>query len=329
MNRARLATVSALSVSALSLGLAAPVQAYVRSRTGACNPVYWAQTCVFIQPDVEISKTMPPNLTAAEIEAIIQKSIAAWQDRIGGSFLQLKYMAPNGARETRYDRQPIIKFRTGTWGKPKDCGGGIDMTYDPSAAAITTVYFVDKPTDAQQDGKILDADIELNGVYNQFYDADQGLPPPDGRMPADLQNTLTHELGHLIGLEHTCRIRDTDLPECVKNEQGDRPPLCGSAASRAFADTAMYAVAAPGETKKRIPKPDDIAGVVAAYPAQSDPRICEAPKVMDPCAMKGTGCGMAGPPAPPARGGSGGVLLLVGLAAAVGLLGWRRVAPVR
>src|SRR5207253_2066846 len=132
--------------------------------------------------------------------------------------------------------------------------------------------------------EILDADIELNAVDNRFYNADNGIPAGNsGRTLADLRNTLTHELGHLQGLDHTCRISDNDgTPACVVDNTGARAPLC-HAASMAIADTTMFATAAPMETKKRLPKADDVQAVTDAYPIAQDPKICQQPTPQDPC----------------------------------------------
>ena len=62
-----------------------------------------------------------------------------------------------------------------------------------AAAAITTVTYINKPTDATADGRIIDADIELNAVNNYFYNADQAAPNTGQRKATDLWNTLTHE----------------------------------------------------------------------------------------------------------------------------------------
>ncbi|MDW8281961.1 MAG: hypothetical protein RMK29_09630 [Myxococcales bacterium] len=285
-------------------------QAWVRSRTNGCHPVYWSQSCIYLQPDGELTKDLP----ADQVQRIIQRSIAQWQDRIGGSFLRLIYVPPDGPREARFDRQPTIKFRTGRWCRPGDCQGDRESCYDASAAAITTVFFVNKPDNEQEDGLILDADIELNSVHNQFYDADQLPPRGDGRTLTDLENTLVHELGHLMGLEHTCRSAGDGMPDCTVDHLGQRPPLCSTVLAgmdrdprlREIAETTMFATAQPRETKKRTPEADDVAAIVAIYPAARDPRSCERPRPRDQCG--GGGCALA----PHGRTAAAAPLLLLG-----------------
>src|SRR5262249_54463353 len=66
--------------------------------------------------------------------------------------------------------------------------------HDPASNAITTTTF------NTTTGQIFDADMELNAESFQFavLDASGGGPS------TDIENTVTHELGHLLGLDHTC-----------------------------------------------------------------------------------------------------------------------------
>jgi hypothetical protein len=86
---------------------------------------------------------------------------------------------------------------------------------------------------------IVDADIALNDEHRDFAVLD--LPEDNSRFD-DLQNTLTHELGHALGLGHS-----TD------------------------ASAAMYGVARRGELTKRVLAPDDLAGLAALYQGEVKP----------------------------------------------------------
>lgn len=100
-----------------------------------------------------------------------------------------------------------------------------EWPYDSNGLALTTITYDDKT------GKIYDADIELNGV-NYRFDVVEETPSSY----SDIQNTLTHEIGHLIGLDHSYD------PSSV-----------------------MYPTSRAGETKKRVLSPDDIEGVCEIY----------------------------------------------------------------
>ena len=81
---------------------------------------------------------------------------------------------------------------------------------------------------------VLDADIAVNASEHDFIIAD-GPKAQDEKY--DLQNTLTHELGHALGLMH----------------------------SKADELAVMFPSSAPGETCKRTLSADDIAGLVELY----------------------------------------------------------------
>jgi len=94
------------------------------------------------------------------------------------------------------------------------------------AVALTTLTY------RKDDGRILDADIEMNGADYVFSTGESGAV---GTM--DVRNTLTHEVGHFIGLDHS-----------------------------ANPDTTMYATAREGEVDKRDLHPGDIEGLCTIYP---------------------------------------------------------------
>lgn len=291
---ASLALLSGLAVSA------GPANAYVRSYTiEGCHPVFWAQTCVHITADSDGVRDM--NLP--EIESTIQKSIDSWQLRIAGSsYMKLQYLAANAKRETiATDKLQVVKFRGVTWGRPATDKQPA-FTYDPSAAAITTVTYINKPMDAVADGRVIDADIELNAVNNYFYNADQAAPATGQRKATDLWNTLTHEIGHLMGLEHSCKRTPGDsMPACTRDGNGNTVISCSTVETgrltnvsyQTIYDTTMYPTADPKEVKKRVPQADDVAGVINTYPSAGDPKICTIPDVYSVAQPTG-GCSMNG-----------------------------------
>jgi hypothetical protein len=105
-----------------------------------------------------------------------------------------------------------------------------EWPYDPAAIAITRNFYV-SGTSARA-GQILDTDILINEVDFTFSTTGAA-----GRH--DVRNILTHEVGHFLGLGH---------------EAGTIDP-----------DATMYALAAPGETKKRDLAENDLQGLLAAY----------------------------------------------------------------
>lgn len=108
--------------------------------------------------------------------------------------------------------------------------------------AITAVHY------SPITGEILDADIIINTVDNDFS---TGACTPSGTPsgPYDLQNTLVHELGHLIGLDHP-----PNNPEAT-----------------------MHISAEACETKKQSLLDDDIQGLCDLYPAGETGQTCGPP----------------------------------------------------
>jgi Matrixin len=105
------------------------------------------------------------------------------------------------------------------------------------ALAITVITF-----DAHA-REILDADVVLNGEHGfAFFDHDARN---EGMSTYDLQNVLTHELGHLLGLGEDM----TDI------------------------DATMYAFSQPGETGKRDLEVVDKDSIASLYSEEFDPEV--------------------------------------------------------
>lgn len=125
-----------------------------------------------------------------------------------------------------------------------------------------TVIAVTTTTFYRQSGEIVDADIEMNAAWFDFTDGDGPVcvgPPVGNCVSTDIQNTATHEVGHLLGLDHT------PLPSAV-----------------------MFASAPKGETSKRHLTQDDVDGVCTIYPAGRATPVC------GDRGRGGSGCGCQG-----------------------------------
>lgn len=89
--------------------------------------------------------------------------------------------------------------------------------HDSRALALTLIWH-DKKT-----GEILDVDMELNGGAGEFTDCRE---VSCNSRNIDLQNTVTHEAGHLLGLGHsnvrgaTMQPSTTTSPETEKRDLG-------------------------------------------------------------------------------------------------------------
>lgn len=268
---------------------------YVRTGpTKAGNFLYWESGCVFVTLDEAGTKEV-----AGETEfTVIQQAIDAWNNGVAScSYMQIQN-AGKKAMEVGRDNTNLIKFRDVSWCRPATRDDPMRCHPD-TAAGITTATYVDD-AGSERDGAIVDADIELNGV--NFAISVNGVTLGTESCHSELQNTLTHELGHLLGLEHTC-LAPGD-PDRV-DDKGNPVPLC-AVATAAQTEATMFNFQECGETKKETLEPDDIAGVCGIYPTAKDPNTCE------PVGDDGGCCSTSSSPAAP--------LALLGLA----FLFWRR-----
>jgi hypothetical protein len=157
------------------------------------------------------------------------------------------------------------------------------MCNAPSATAATSVF-------AAADGRITGGDIDLNTLTFAWAALDAQGNPTDRQ---DLQSVLTHEIGHLIGLDHACW---SGIGEHAIDDQGDPVPDCYAAPSAVKADT-MFPTIDPGDVSRRALSPEAARAVCALYPAAAGavPQTTPAAGCPDPGA---SGCSIAGPPGP-------------------------------
>lgn len=265
--------------------------------TKAGHFLYWESSCVYITPDAAGTKFVPGDMEFTVIDAAAK----AWNDALPGCSYMNIIVDARQAKEVGRDGVNLIKFRDVSWCRPAT-GDDPPRCHAEAAAGLTTAVYVDDQN-SDRDGAIVDADVELNGVNFGLAVNNQTTSPSACR--AEVQNTLTHELGHLLGLEHPCRV-GTDPPRVDGN--GVAVPMCGAALNDAkITEATMFNFQDCGETKKETLEPDDIAGVCAIYPAAQDPGTCERVGVDSGC------CSAAGSGLPlgPTLGALGfGALLL-------------------
>jgi len=240
--------------------------AFVSTTTAAGTPLHWANSCVFLRPGSDGVSDLPPDELAAGIE--IAKD--AWRAATSGCGYLRFVIEPQEMGEVGLDMINRIMFREQAWCRP----GDPPRCYDEGATAITTLFFIDQPGHPD-DGTILDADIELNAVNFAFSNCTAvGTCPTAGTgIVQDVANTLTHELGHVLGLDHTCWSGSGPQPT---DGNGAPVPACAPASSLPpeVLEATMFPFQDPMETKKRTLESDDVAGFCAKYPSASDPNVC-------------------------------------------------------
>lgn len=231
-------------------GAATDAHAYCRSTTcsGECapdengcktmgEPLYWASMCVgfSIQEDGSV------NIPFPEIERVVEASFVTWSDlecQTGLSTLAFSRLADVACHQAEYNKGDAnanaVMFQDYRW----------QYTDENNTLAKTTVTY-DNDT-----GEILDADIEMNHAFNAYTTGDVDVQ-------YDLQSILTHEIGHLIGLDHSPDFYATMTPWYDQ-----------------------------GSVELRSLETDDVAGVCGVYPPERAAQCLPTPRggLGDECA---------------------------------------------
>jgi hypothetical protein len=311
--RLRAARTLALAAGVMALAQAPAARAYVRYTSGGV-PFAWPQSCVFITGyPADFVNLMPLD----EIQTAANAAAAAWSKDTGANActylaISVSYSTDAPPRAINDHHNSLI-FRVTSWCELLADGTcSLDIgSYDPAALAVTSVV-------ANKDsGAIRDADIEVNAADHLW--GDLVLHPElaaSGSSYQDLQNALTHEMGHLIGLDHSCYQPASGLPHPLDNT-GNPAPDCDQAPP-GIKDSTMFPSADAGDLSKRDLADDDRQALCDIYPVASDPMVCD-PNAGSP---SGCSCALATGDGPSGAGPSGlGVTAL----AAFGLwLGRRR-----
>jgi MYXO-CTERM domain-containing protein len=296
-----------------ALLVAAPGVAYERTiARGTGEPLAWPFPVVpwhlnrawpSTAPSCEPAGAADPALDA------VRASFAAWEQPC--SDLQLLYAGTLDEIGVGMvgSRANLVVFRAG-WcsNHPQamddpcmddpdvDCGGIYNCFEDHGdrgVVALTSVLY-DPGT-----GRIVDADIEVNGwdgtvtafspsaPEHGWYFTCSGLAArectsygEDDCHYIDLANTVTHEVGHFIGLRHPCG--EPGLPSCSSGLPSSAVP---------WEERTMFPNTDAGDVAKVSLSEDDVDGVCAIYPSDGG----------------GCGCGSGG-------AGGAGLLLLGALA---------------
>ncbi len=228
-----------VALYALPIGHAA---AWCQSCTVTRTPSSCAQECfcptdtdptahyiewVMRRIDYSIEMDGSRDLTRPEVEDIFERSFAKWTGIASCSEpldfeVQLSPIEPPSVVPMFEDMVSLVDF-VDDWTM---------RGHSPAAFALTTTWF------RRSTGEIIDVDMELNQQNWTFAVCEDAGCEETGEMPeVDLENTVTHELGHFFGLAHTESARDAT----------------------------MWACAEPGETLKRDLAPDDVEGMCEVY----------------------------------------------------------------
>jgi uncharacterized protein (TIGR03382 family) len=287
-------TLAAVTAAMLVCG-SRPAEAFVRYLTDANAPFFWAQTTVPITAYTnDFTQT---SMTADQVGNAVQSAAAAWSKE-ANSCTYLEVVPAISTASTPLavnDGHNSVIFHDDLWCHIA-ADGKCNVSYDSSALAVTT------DTANTKTGQIYDADVEVNLVDYQWADL---VEDPGLTNDMDLQNALTHELGHLIGLDHTCFDLFTSATG-VRPDGDDGLPIpdCATASAEVQATT-MFPSAQPADVQKRTLGADDVNALCTIYNVD-DPPPPPGTGVNGGCA----GCAAAGHP------GDSGAATVLGLLAA-------------
>ncbi len=268
---------------ALALSWAQPADACVRSRTSAGTPLQWWTTCI----PFHVHEAGTEDEPFSQALAAVKDSFATWvAPSCGGISLEFQGLTNDPRAGYQVGGQNINNV---LWRESAS-----QWPHNGDVIAVTTVTFCDRAGGACPfAGAIIDADIELNG--SGFTFTTTTLP---ARVAFDIANTVTHEVGHFLGFDHT--------------------PVAAAT---------MFASAPRGELDKRSLHADDIEclcdvypageGSCAAIPVQGDHYV-DLENLQNQESSADDGC--AAQPGAPARGAALGLWLL----ALLGIAGARR-----
>jgi hypothetical protein len=239
LGRVRRAALSCAAAFALFLGSTSIAHAFCRTRT--CDPavsdcakdargciidgesVFWSSSCITVSVQAQGAPAAGVDYEAAA--GSVRRSFDAWTSVTcpeGGSpSLTVMVNGPVECRSSEYNPMKrnanIVMFHDERWPYER---------VSPDALGFTRIRF-DTET-----GELFDVDIEINAATEPL--SVDRLPEDD---EVDLDSVIAHEVGHLLGLNHTPDVAAT-----------------------------MVSGYQTGSIELRDPAPDDIRGICAVYP---------------------------------------------------------------
>ena len=197
----------------------------------ACNdgetplPTYWENPCLAFY----LNENGTLQMKFSDVRRVVEDSINEWNHPDISSLYMIFGGLTNedrvGFNPYIHENANIIVFRD-------------QDAWEESSRmmALTTV------THSRTTGLIYDADIEVNTTHFVY-----GIYEKDGAAVVDLQNTLTHEIGHTFGLAHSDDLEAT-----------------------------MFPYSGTGETALRSLSKDDLDAIATVYPPSN--KKCIFPK---------------------------------------------------
>ena len=200
---------------ALAMLLALPLEAgaWLQSQSSKGAKLFWSDSCLTMYINERGSDDIADDSEIDEIKV----SFDTW-GAVSCSSSLIQFAGMTNLEVTGHLKEDpsinMVVFRESKW------------PYSTRPVAFTAVTY------NVNTGEIFDADIEMNGEDYHFT-----TEPEKETWKIDIQNTITHELGHVLGIDHA-----------------------------ALEEATMSDHAGPGEINKRSLEQDDIDAVCTIYP---------------------------------------------------------------
>src|SRR5258707_5280694 len=186
--------ISALTIMVLLLGPTLPATAYSLHYHDASGIVArrWLTNPIIVAFSRSLSSP-PPNIKAgSDVVGAAQRALQHWAAAANIKFLETRSSATSISPPNTGDGISLITVAT-------DNLAAFGSSHSPGR---TRVFY-------DSGGAIVEADIALNPAETFSSDGTAGT--------YDLESTFTHEVGHLLGLEHSAVIGATMQPRQAKN----------------------------------------------------------------------------------------------------------------
>ncbi len=264
-----------LLVAAIGLASASPVIAFVQSRGSRGECLRWKSRSLSFVVNGAGANERPGGCPSDLATAAVERGFSAWpQTAQACTDMAFAPAGTTSSRKALRDGQSVVLFRNRSCGSlvppipPDHPCHAVDAAEDcPSAfdcwdEALENVIATTSVSYVAGTGEILEADMEINAVDSAGTSGFL-MTCSDTAPATDIQNVVTHEAGHFLGLAHAC-------------ETTTQPPSIDFTLAGCPGNTnpTMFPTSPPGEISKRSLEPDDAAGVCFLYPRGEPTPAC-------------------------------------------------------